>query len=171
MDDIFVKASHNPPHLFVSDAMYMLTASIYQQKDLMQADHRKDQWKNAFFTAAEICHWQVIAWVVMNNHYHAMVQSPPNPLSLSTFINSYHKFTAHQWNEEDRTPGRRVWHNFWDTCIRSEKDYLSRLNYIFWNPIKHGMALHPEEYPYCNYIEFAEALSGDIEEVDDVPEA
>lgn len=174
MDNFYRNAPHNPPHWFQPNTMYMLTASIYQNQPLILSTERKTTWRDSFLKAAALYNWIVIAWVVLNNHYHAMVKAPDNPLSLSKFIGSYHKFTARLWNDEECVPGRKVWWNYWDTCVRSEKDYLNRLSYIFWNPVKHGMAENPEDYPFSSYQDFLNqdnrfAIIG-IEEVSDVPE-
>ena len=116
----------------------------------------------------------MIAWVVLHNHYHAIVESPDNPLNLSKFTGSYHKFTASQWNSADKTLGRKVWWNYWDTCIRSEQDYYNRLRYIFWNPVKHGLIERPEEYLFSSYRDYLQLQDGfdfvGMDEVKDVPE-
>ena len=118
MEVIFKKRQHNPPHLFIPNTVYMLTASTYQKENIIQALERKAEWRDAFLKAAEIYRWRVIAWVVLHNHYHVIVESSGNPLSLSKFTGSYHKFTTSRWNSADKTPGRKVWWNYWDTCIR-----------------------------------------------------
>jgi putative transposase len=168
----FKTAPYNPPHLFVADTLYMLTASIYGKAHLMQSPERKAEWRAAFHEAAKIYGWQIIAWVVLNNHYHTIVQSPECPGNLSNFINSYHKFTARKWNQEDGVQGRKVWWNYWDSCIRSEADYYSRLRYVFWNPLKHGLVERPEDYEFSNYREVLNTGADftAIREVNDVPE-
>ena len=72
---IFKTAPYKPPHLFVADTLYMLTASIYKKADLMKV-LRKVEWRDAFHKAAKIYQWQIVAWVVLHNHYHAMFRSP-----------------------------------------------------------------------------------------------
>ncbi len=47
--------------------------------------------------------------------------------------------------------GRRVWYNYWDTCIRSEGEYLARLKYIIQNPERHGIVDDFREYPFSSY--------------------
>ena len=175
MNNIFKRAPHNPPHLFLPNMLYMLTASTYQHKALMLSPMRKMEWIESFLKAAEIYKWQVIAWVILHDHYHAIVQSPDNPETLSKFVGSYHKFTARKWNDEDKSSGRKIWWNYWDTCLRSENDYYTRLRYVFWNPVKHGLSDTPEEYKYSNYKEFlmswqADFNFTDMDEVSDVPE-
>lgn len=171
---VFKTAPHNPPHFFVAKTIYMLTASIYEKADLMKAPRRKVEWRDAFREASEIYRWKIIAWVVLHNHYHVIVQSPQNATNLSKFVNSYHKFTARKWNDEDHRKGRQVWRNYWDTCIRSEHDYYNRLRYLFWNPVKHGLTEKPEDYHFSNYNEYLDQLQGfdftGMSEVNDVPE-
>lgn len=174
-NNVFKRAPHNPPHLFLPNALYMLTASIYQKELLIQTSNRKQQWAEAFLKSAGIYNWQIVAWVVLHNHYHAIVRSPEKAETLSEFIGSYHKYTARKWNDEDNLSGRKVWWNYWDTCIRSEHDYYNRLRYIFWNPVKHGLIEDPEDYDYCNYKEFLlnwqiDFNFTDMDEVNDVPE-
>ena len=175
INPIFKRAPHNPPHLFLPNAIYMLTASIYQKEPLIASSKRKMEWVGAFYKAAEIYGWQIIAWAILHNHYHAVLQSPEDSGTLSKFIGSYHKFTARQWNDEDNATERKVWWNYWDTCIRSESDYYTRLRYVFWNPVKHGLVSVPEEYKFSNYQEFllqwqVEFDFTDIDEANDVPE-
>jgi putative transposase len=171
---IFKTASHNPPHLFIEDTLYMLTASIYGKAHLMNSPQRQGEWRDAFYEAARIYQWQIIAWVVLHNHYHAIVRSPQHSGNLSKFVNSYHKFTARKWNADDNLPGRQIWWNYWDTCIRSEHDYQNRLKYIFWNPVKHGLVQKPEDYHFSNYSEYLDRLQSfdftGINEVNNVPE-
>lgn len=173
-DIIFKPAPHNPPHLFVADTLYVLTASIYGEAKLIESAKRKTEWQEAFHESAKIYEWKIIAWVVLNNHYHAIARSPEYAGSLSNFINSYHKFTARNWNKEDGAKGRKVWWNYWDTCIRSERDYDNRLRYVFWNPVKDGLAEKPEDYSFSNYGEYLDKLQNfdvmSISEVNDVPE-
>lgn len=171
---MFKAAAHNPPHLFVPDVLYMLTASTYEKAHVMQSPQRKVEWRDAFHEAAKIYHWKIIAWVVLHNRYHAIVQAPEHVLNLSKFISSFHKFTSRKWNAEDELKGRQVWWNYWDTCIRSECDYDKRLRYIFWNPVKHGLVEKPEDYDFSNYGEYLDQLQdfevSEIAEVNDVPE-
>jgi putative transposase len=152
----------------------MMTASIYQGLPLMESPQRKLEWQDAFHEAAKLYKWIIVAWVVLNNHYHAIIHSPENASTLPKFIASYHKFTARKWNLEDRSTGRKVWWNYWDTCVRSERDYYNRLRYIFWNPVKHGLAEQPDNYRFSNYKKYLmQLLDFDftgMDEVKDVPE-
>lgn len=175
-DNVFKVAPHTPAHLFRAEAIYMITGATYQKQAIMQTDARKSEWCNSFIKASELYGWTVIAWTVLDNHYHVIVKSPEqNPANLPKYVGSFHKFTARRWNDGDRTTDRKVWWNYWDTCIRSEQDFINRLKYVFWNPIKHGYVDKPNDYKYSNYSFFLKAyfFSEGFEsnnEVKDVPE-
>ncbi len=53
-------------------------------------------------------------------------------------------------NRLDATPGRRVWHNFWETILTPEKSYLARLAYVHQNPVRHGLVPVANAYPWCS---------------------
>lgn len=52
------------------------------------------------------------------------------------------------------SPGR-VWQNrFWDHLIRNESDLNHHLDYIHYNPVKHGLTHDPFGYPHSTLSEF-----------------
>jgi putative transposase len=168
--DIFKTAPYNPPHLYRAGAVYMITSATYQKLPHLRADERKTHWTDAFHKAAEIYGWTIIAWVVLSNHYHVLVRAPETSAdNLSKFVASYHKFTSKQWNDADRQRGRQVWWNYWDTCIRAEKDYLARLKYIYWNPVRHHIVTRPEDYAFSSYGAFLATQGEEVNKLATMP--
>ena len=47
-----------------------------------------------------------------------------------------------------------IWWNYWDYCPRNERDYYIRLNYLYNNPIKHGLVTNLLDYPYSSFHSF-----------------
>jgi len=59
---------------------------------------------------------------------------------------------------------------FWDHIIRDEKDLESHLDYIHWNPVKHGYVKQPEDWEQSTYQFWCKkGFYGDGWGVDDVP--
>ncbi len=175
-DDLFKTSPHSPPNLFRPGVVYMMTGAIYKKYRLMQLPARKAELRDAFLKASELYRWQVIAWAVLDNHFHILAGAPEGgAANLPSFIGSFHKWTARHWNSTDQSPGRRVWHNYWDTCIRTERDFLSGLKYVLWNPVKHGLVETTQDYPFSNYEDCMQSweaglISATMNEVKDVPE-
>ncbi|MCP5047935.1 MAG: hypothetical protein GY940_12235 [bacterium] len=45
-------------------------------------------------------------------------------------------------------PKRAIWQKrFWEHLIRDEKDMKNHLEYIHYNPVKHGLVNSPVEWP------------------------
>jgi len=56
----------------------------------------------------------------------------------------------------DQTPGRRVWFQYWDTCLTYEDSYHARLNYVHNNPVMHGLVTVAAQYAFCSASWFKE---------------
>ena len=153
---------HAPPHWVVQPGTYMVTASTYQRVPHLAAPSRKTFFLRTLFGVAKEFGWQLHAWVVLNEHYHFMATSPIDPNTLRRLINKLHMVTAKAFNQEDGTPGRRVWFQYWDSLITYQTSYLARLKYIHFNPVKHGLSEDPFAYPWSSARWFVENASPGI---------
>lgn len=164
MDDIYKIYPHNPPHLFRPNAIYMVTGAILYKQPLINTPEKKSIVCRTLFERARLLKWELQAWAILHNHYHFIGLAPENPLSLARLIREIHSTIATQLNKLDQTPGRQVWHNYWDTCVTYEKSYYTRLHYIHSNPVKHGMVKDAMDYPFCSYRWFVEQGTKDFQE-------
>lgn len=154
-DEVYTVHEHAPAHLFRNDAVYMITAGTWQHIPYLRSPARKTMLKESIDFSLSKHGWTRIAWVILDNHYHMLVRSPDHDGgTLSRWINDLHKYTAGLWNKEDRSPGRRIWYEYWDRCIDHETSFYARINYIHWNPVKHGYTTDPAEYLHSSYLEY-----------------
>jgi putative transposase len=48
--------------------------------------------------------------------------------------------------------GRGIWQKrFWDHTIRDDRDYRAHMDYVHFNPVKHGLVAHPADWPYSTF--------------------
>lgn len=40
---------------------------------------------------------------------------------------------------------------FWEHTIRDDNDFNRHVDYIHWNPVKHGLTKHPADWAYSSY--------------------
>lgn len=142
--------SHRPPHVYLDNSQYFITGSIYQKKTLINTDEKLHFILSNLLDTTKIYNIILQAWIILNNHYHILIHTL-NGKDLHKFIKRYHSNTAIHLNKIDLTPKRKVWYQYWDRCIRSEKDYYTRLNYIHHNCIKHGYTDKMEGYRFSSY--------------------
>jgi putative transposase len=136
---------HAPPHPIRDGSYYLLTAACYEHRCHMQTAERRgevlDRLAQGLASITALLH----AWVVLPNHYHLLVQI--DDVSALPFIfRGVHGSTAREWNLEDGSEGRKVWYRWTDRAIRSERHYYTTLNYMHFNPVKHGCVVSPYDW-------------------------
>lgn len=154
---------YHPPHIYVSDSIYFLTAHTIDQRKLFDTDEKKQLLNDILFITTEKYETEIHTWIILSDHYHLLIKSS-NKLNIPKFIKSFHGKSAIELNKLDHTSGRKVWVNYWDYCIRSEKDYWIHFNYIHNNPIKHGYIKDIDQlrsYIFSGYNSWVEKLGPD----------
>jgi len=164
---VYKEYRHNPPHYFNPGAKYFITASLYKKRGLMKQPEVKRHLLKSFFKACDRHGWRMEDWVILNNHYHVMMQAPVNTESLAELIKEVHKFSALYIKKT--IPGtsgfKKIWYNYWDRCIRGERDYYSRLHYIWYNPVKHKYVTTPKDWEHGSYFHRVQAIKGELDEI------
>ncbi|MCX5858606.1 MAG: transposase [Proteobacteria bacterium] len=155
-DEIYLTYPHNPPHLFLANASYMVTAGAFQKEHYFQSPDIRKLICQILFDMSERFEWQLEAWAVLANHYHFIARAPKDAGTLVGFIKALHSKTAIEMRKRSGITGKIIWQNYWDTCLTYEKSYLSRLSYVHFNPVKHGLVEKAENYPFCSAKWFME---------------
>jgi len=128
---------HSPPHLYKAEGWFLITAATYEHKHHFTAEEDRAWLLGELFKELEAVQINFAGWVVLPNHYHLLVQC--NPLAIiSEPLRRVHARTARELNRREDVEGRQVWYRFSDRLIRDERHYYTTLNYIHYNPIKHG---------------------------------
>jgi putative transposase len=141
---------HRPSHIFAPGATYIVTAGTLHKEHIFCDDQRLRLLETALFEVTQSFDWQLDAWAIFPNHYHFIARSPGNAGTLRPMIQRLHSQSARLVNEIDHSPGRRVWFQYWDTCLTFEKSYLARLNYVHQNAVKRRLVALAENYPFCS---------------------
>ena len=152
-DTIYKIYSHNPPHLFVSGVKYFITGATYLKKPFLRLSEAKLYLLKSIRKGSEKYKWILEDWVILDNHYHLMLQAPDRDIDLSRLMNEIHRFTG-LWIKKNINGTKRykkIFHNYWDTCITYESSYFARLNYIWFNPVKHNYVDDPKDYLFGSY--------------------
>ena len=115
---------HAPTHRLSSSGTYLVTAGTYNKEHHFSHRERLDVLQRGLLKVAAEFNWTLEAWAVFSNHYHFVAHSPQDgATSLSTMLTVLNSKTAVWVNKLDRTSGRKVWHNFWETRLSFEKSY------------------------------------------------
>jgi putative transposase len=103
--------------------------------------------------------FHIDGWVVLPDHMHCLWTLPAGDgdfpirwqMIKATFSGSVPR--AH-----DRRPSlvrkreAGIWQRrYWEHTIRDGRDYAAHMDYIHFNPVKHGLAEHPADWPFSSF--------------------
>jgi putative transposase len=140
---------HRPPHLPLDGQLYLLTAACYSHVHHLNTPARRRTLLDLLFDSLNAAGIELHAWVVLSNHYHLLVHCPAFD-ALPPLFRHAHGQTSFSWNREEGRQGRQIWYHYTDRAIRSERHYYTTLSYIHYNPVKHGLASSPYDWPWSS---------------------
>ena len=148
---------------FVQGAYY----HMYNRGAGRQTIFRTDEdYRHALFLMKAVskrCNIAWIAYTLLPNHYHWLVrQDGPAPANLlpKLVFGSYTRTFNNRY-------GRRgtLFEDRFDAKVVDSDDYLHQLcYYIHGNPVRHGIAITPELWPYSNYPDWIGTRHGTLVE-------
>ena len=148
---------HSPPHRNSdrTDA-YLFTAACFNHVPIVgHSVQRLESFERSLLeTARQSCR-ELIAWVVLPNHYHFLARTPDCKTTLSA-LGQLHGRTSYRWNGEENWRGRKVWFNATETAMKSDRHFWGTVNYIHHNPVKHGYVESWLEWPFSSAASFLE---------------
>jgi len=99
--------------------------------------------------------FELIAWVILPDHFHLLID--PRNHDLSELMRRIKlSFSAHYRKRIGITNGRVWQYRFWDHIIRNGDDMNRHIDYTHYNPVKHGLVLDPSAYPYSSIRAYCE---------------
>jgi len=81
---------------------------------------------------------------------------PKNNANFSKVLLSVKwNFTLNYKNHHHISESVKLWQRgYWDHVIRDDHDFQVHLDYIHWNPLKHGYAMNPEGWLQSSFAEW-----------------
>ena len=104
--------------------------------------------------------FRIDAWVVLPDHLHCIWTLPPGDADFPERWRSikalFSRRVAHPQTRRPSLLRKReagVWQRrYWEHTIRDDGDYAAHMDYIHFNPVKHGLAKHPAAWPYSSFL-------------------
>jgi len=144
------KYTNRPPHLYLKETYYFITARTRDSKSYFNSNKKKNTLSRVLQKACKKFEVKIFAWVILDNHYHLLIKLKKGK-NLSKFIGKLHRDSARLINILDGSPGRSIWWNYWDHCIRNEKDFWTHFNYIHHNPVKHSYVNEMKDWQFSSF--------------------
>ena len=147
--------------------MYFVTMNTYQREPVLTEPDVLAAFRCALKRARDKYPLEVHAWVVMPDHMHFVIRT--HHIELGRFIACFKshmtralpQYSSKKYNLNDKVKQRRrakrgsLWHKgFYEHWIADQADYQRCIKYCVYNPVKHGYANRPWEWPHSTLHEF-----------------
>jgi putative transposase len=142
---------------FVPGGTYFFTITLADRTSSALIDH-VDVLRAAFRTARRERPFAIDAIVIMPDHLHAVWTLPSDDADFSgrwRRIKAHftHRLVASGFPVERHSSGEHaLWQRrFWEHTIRDETDFERHVDYVHFNPVKHGLVGRVSEWPYSSF--------------------
>ncbi|TPQ28926.1 REP-associated tyrosine transposase [Methylomonas koyamae] len=142
--------------VYIPGGCYFFTVVTYRRQPIF-ADERNVAWlRQAFKIVKAKRPFELTAAVVLPDHLHSIWQLPDGDADYSTRWQMVKTAFSRQLSAPVRSDGTKtVWQpRFFEHCIRDEADFHRHLDYIHYNPLKHGLADAPASWPHSSFLHF-----------------
>ena len=117
--------------------------------------------RSAFRTVKALRRFRIDAIVVLPEHLHAVLTLPPGDAGYPSRWKSIKaRFTralvaqGHALLCDDRGEYTLWQRRYWEHTIRDEADFRRHVDYIHFNPVKHGLAARVVDWPHSSFHHF-----------------
>lgn len=130
-------------------ALYHVTSRGNERRSIFRSDLDRNAFLEFLASAVRRFHWSVTAWVLMDNHFHLVIQTPePNLSRGMQWLNGSY---AGWFNDRHNRSGHLFQGRFKAFLIEKESYFAEVTRYVVLNPVRAGMVQQPESYRWSSY--------------------
>lgn len=146
---------HALPHFYGVAGEYLITATCYEHRHVF-ADPDDLSWlAEEVLNDLTVAGLPYSAWVFLSNHYHILLETEDLAI-VSEVLRLLHSRIATKINGWQNKRGRKVWYRYHDRKIRSERHHMATINYLHYNPVKHGFVDRMRDWPWSSIHRYVE---------------
>ncbi len=146
-----------------SGDFHFITCSCYQRQPFLGPSCRRDLFLRVLEQVRRRYRVVVLGYVVMPEHFHLLISEPQRGTPSTVLQALKLGFTRRilgEWQRRSQTDQLEFWesmpHHLWqarfyDFNVWSERKRIEKLRYMHQNPVKRGLVLAPEQWPWSSF--------------------
>lgn len=154
---------------FREGGTYFFTVNTYQRQRFFSQAAAQQMLRQAIDHVRNERPFEIMAMVLLPDHLHTIWQLPPDDSDFSTRWSIIKRRFTQMWLAEHPPRARvtkamenkreqGVWQKrFWEHLIEDPKDLANHMDYIHYNPIKHGWARCPHRWAHSSFGRWVDA--------------
>lgn len=144
-------------------ASYFFTLVTYRRRAFLCEPEIRSALRDAIIAVRQRHPFVIEAWVLLPDHLHAIWTLPPNDanfaLRWAQIKRQVSMQCASQLKRADWLNASRIRHRestlwqrrYWEHQIRDETDMQRHMDYLHFNPIKHGLVEYLADWPFSSF--------------------
>lgn len=140
---------------------YFFTVNLAERHKTLLVDHI-DVLRDVINGVKQRHPFKLDAMVVLPDHLHAIITLPVNDNNFPTRWRLIKAGFSRQLPGQERVTESRkrkgergIWQRrYWEHLIRSDNDFEKHVDYIHYNPVKHGYVRRTDEWPYSTIHDY-----------------
>ena len=143
----------NYHRLFIKGGTYFFTLVTHDRQPFLSKESTLRRLKTSFRYAMNKHPFLINGMVILPDHIHCIWQLPENDNNYSIRWNLIKRFfsTGISCSTNQRRE-KNIWQRrFWEHLIRNEEELFRCLDYIHYNPVKHGYVKSPCEWESSSF--------------------
>ena len=142
-----------------AESLHFVTFSCFHRLPLLEAPGARET-VEAVLEQTRARHLaRVYAYVLMPEHVYLLVNEPPQ-IVLAQFLKAVKQMTSRKL----RGPREQFWQDrYCDSNVRGEQARSEVIRYIHRNPVRRGLVVKPEDWPWSSFQHYATREIGAIE--------
>ena len=144
-------------------ATYFFTLVSYNRRNILCEDDFLQAFKKSIKQVQQQYPFEIIAWVQLPDHLHCIWRMPTNDANYSMRWSQIKRLTTQACpqyhlpiDDLSRSKVKRnergIWQRrFYEHQIKDEVDFIRHMDYLHFNPVKHGLVGKVSEWPYSSF--------------------
>ena len=147
----------NYRRVYLPGGVYFFTVVTLNRVPIFINEDRVEALRQAFRKVMAARPFEIDALVVLPEHLHCIWRLPEGDADYSSRWREIKKAVSRQIGMSTNARNERmVWQRrFWEHAIRDEEDWRRHMDYIHYNPVKHGLANRPGEWAWSSFCNAA----------------
>jgi putative transposase len=138
---------------YVPGGCYFFTVVTHRRQKVFADDRNVKRLRDGFRRPMDKHPFQIDAIVILPDHLHTVWRLPDGDADFSLRWRLIKHYLASGIAAAANRRGEKaVWQRrFWEHVIRDEGDWRNHVDYIHYNPVKHGYVKRPGDWPWSSF--------------------
>jgi putative transposase len=145
--------------LWCKGGTYFFTVNLHQRHNNYLLTEHIDLLRHAVRQVKKVHPFIIHAWVVLPEHLHCIIELQQGDANfalrwrlIKLIFSRALPDTESRCSSRKKRGERGIWQRrYWEHLIRDQSDFNAHLDYVHFNPVKHGWVNKVSDWPYSTF--------------------